>query len=292
MTSMITKYLNQEKNHWLILVYIGLLSIGVIPLFSQNIYDLENSKKYADYLMLSKQYKLAAEEYERLVFLDHDNHEFKVKLLQAYRNSGNLGLAINRIYSLSGKDIFNLPRGLSVEYLSSLVFADSLSKINLFLDKNNNLTERDKAIFKCSSLLLSRQYRRSDEFCKSNVKQNESIPLKLKTITRDALSSKFKRPLLASSLSTIVPGLGKVYTKNYIDGLMSFIFVAGSAWQSYKGFKNKGTKSVSGWLFGGISLGFYIGNIYGAAKAAKRYNKLKYNEVDNKVYNFIQHYNF
>ncbi len=289
---MITKYLNHGKNRWLILMYIGVLSIGFTPGFSQNIYNLENSTKYADYLMLSKQYKLAAEEYERLVFLDKDNQEFKVKLLQAYRNSGNLGLAINRIYSLGGKDIFDLPRGLSVEYLSSLVFTDSLGKINLFLDKNPHLTERDKAVFKCSSLLLGRQYRESNEFCKSATKPKDLLPNKLKLITKDAMDSKFKSPLLAGTLSTVVPGLGKVYTKNYMDGLMSFIFVVGSAWQSYKGFKNRGTKSISGWVFGGISLGFYIGNIYGSVKATKRYNNLKYNEINGKVYNFIQHYNF
>ena len=289
---MITKYLNQGRNHWLVLIYIGLFCSSFTPVFTQNIYNLDNSKKYADYLLLSKQYKLAAEEYERLVFLDKDNQEFKVKLLQAYRNSGNLGLAINRVYSLGEKNIFDLPRGLSVEYLSSLVFADSLGKINLFLDKNPNITKRDKAVFKCSSLILGRKYRESDEFCKSKTKQNGLIPIKLKMITKDALGRKLKSPLLAGSLSTIVPGLGKVYTKNYVDGLMSLLFVAGSAWQSYKGFKNNGTKSVSGWIFGGISLGFYIGNIYGSAKAAKRYNKLKYNEINNEVYNFIQYYNF
>jgi len=288
MINMIIKYHNSKKIANWIALYLLFAVFTINPVFSQDIYNLDNSKKYAEYLMISHQYKLASEEYERLVFLNPGSKEFKVKLLHSYRKSGNLGLAINRAYGLAGGNIYSLSRGLSVEYLSSLVLTDSLKKINLFLKKNNTLDIKDNAIFKCSSLLLDRKYKESKMLCVSQ----EEIPIELRLIANEALDRKFKSPFIAAGLSTIIPGLGKVYTKNYVDGIMSLVFVAGAAWQSYKGFKSKGEKSISGWVFGGISLGFYIGNIYGSAKAAKRYNNLKYNETNNEVYHFIEHYNF
>jgi len=287
---MTSKYHKTIGKHLFVFVVSVVFASG--SLFSQNLYDLNNSERYADYLLLSNQYKLAAEEYERLTFLDKQNEEYKVKLLQSYRKSGNYSQAINRAYSFNKGSLFDLSRGLSVEYLSSLIFADSLIEIKAFLQHNTTLKEEDKNIFECSSKLLLGEYRNNKKLCVSYGQSEGKIPKRLEIIANKALDNSFKSPVLAGGLSTVIPGLGKVYTKNYTDGIMSLLFIVGTAWQSYKGFKNKGNKSISGWLFGSISLGFYIGNIYGSTKAAKRYNKLKLNETNDEVYNFIQHYSF
>ncbi len=77
-----------------------------------------------------------------------------------------------------------------------------------------------------------------------------------------------KSPLLAGVLSTIVPGLGKVYTGHSTDGLLSLLSIATFAYASYDGFVTSGSSSVRGWIFGTLAGGLYLGNIYGSALSA------------------------
>lgn len=79
-----------------------------------------------------------------------------------------------------------------------------------------------------------------------------------------------KSELLAGILSAILPGSGYVYAGQYGDGLTAFVlnglFIAGTV-----------TAVQNAWypaaaLTGGIGLPFYVGNIYGSANAAKKYN--------------------
>jgi outer membrane protein assembly factor BamD (BamD/ComL family)/TM2 domain-containing membrane protein YozV len=79
-----------------------------------------------------------------------------------------------------------------------------------------------------------------------------------------------KSEILAGILSAILPGSGYVYAGRYGDGLTAFLlnglFIAGtvmavqSQWYPAAG------------LTGGIGLPFYLGNIYGSANAAARWN--------------------
>lgn len=45
------------------------------------------------------------------------------------------------------------------------------------------------------------------------------------------------------------------------------------AYQSYRGFSDKGSKSVIGWVYGGLTSVLYLGNLYGSGKAVKNYNQ-------------------
>ncbi len=53
----------KKSNLVLILVLISLFSKG------QNLYDLEHSRQYANYLFQNQEYELAAKEYDRITFL-------------------------------------------------------------------------------------------------------------------------------------------------------------------------------------------------------------------------------
>jgi tetratricopeptide (TPR) repeat protein len=86
-----------------------------------------------------------------------------------------------------------------------------------------------------------------------------------------------KSELLAGILSAILPGSGYVYAGRYGDGLTAFLlnglFIAGTV-----------TAVQNGWypaagLTGGIGLPFYLGNIYGSANAARRWNVAVRREV-------------
>jgi TM2 domain-containing membrane protein YozV len=90
-----------------------------------------------------------------------------------------------------------------------------------------------------------------------------------------------KSELLAGILSAILPGSGYVYAGRYGDGLTAFLlnglFIAGTV-----------TAVQNGWypaagLTGGIGLPFYLGNIYGSANAARRWNIAVRREVRGRV---------
>jgi hypothetical protein len=56
-------------------------------------------------------------------------------------------------------------------------------------------------------------------------------------------------------------------------------------WQAYRGFSKSGKNSVYGWVFASLATGFYIGNIFGSHKSAKKYNK----KIDDNLYNEAWH---
>ena len=64
---------------------------------SQNIYDKNNSIKYANYLYELKQYNQAAEEYERVVFLAPDSLEFKYLLVNSYLKGKQYDVSLGKI---------------------------------------------------------------------------------------------------------------------------------------------------------------------------------------------------
>jgi hypothetical protein len=259
---------------------------------SQNLYNPENSQKYAEYLFSSSQYKLAAEEYERLVYFDENNIGFKYNLIKSYRLSGDLNLGIRRIYSFYGNALDIMPQSLATEFVKLQILSDSSLVVEKFLQQNNSLPAENKAIYHCSNLLLIGKYKEAGSYIKTTAGNSLVFPQKMLLLAETAEKIKYKSPLLAGSFSAIIPGTGKFYTKNWVDGIFSLLFVAGNAWQSYRGFSEHGIKSGYGWFFGGLSVSFYIGNIFGSAKAAKRYNNGKKDEIDNQIYEFIRSDNF
>ncbi len=80
-----------------------------------------------------------------------------------------------------------------------------------------------------------------------------------------------RSPFLASLLSSIIPGLGKVYASRAYDGLYSFIINTGSFYLTYDAYKNNRKPEI--YFYSAMSIFFYTGNIYGSWIAAKEYNR-------------------
>ena len=272
------------------IMLISLILFAPFPFLcrSQNLYDFQQSQKYADYLFSSKQNTLAAEEYERLIFFDGNNISLKCRLIKSYRLSGNLISGINRIYSFWGDSLYSMPQCLATEYLKLQMLNDSSSAVEKFILKSNTLSVQNKSIYQSCNLLLNGKYIEAGKYEKTAVSDGTIFPADILLLTERAKKIKFKSPFVAASLSAIVPGTGKFYTKNWVDGVISLVFVASNAWQAHIGFKEKGSRSVYAWTFTTLSASFYIGNIFGAAKAARRYNKIKKNEIDNQVYEIVR----
>ena len=105
-------------------------------------------------------------------------------------------------------------------------------------------------------------------------------------ILDQGLEFKKKRAGIALGLS-LVPGLGRVYTKNAKDGLVSLFVVGITSFLSYRGFSQKGIESGPGWVYGSLCLGFYVGNLYGSYRSAKIYNTKFHESINNELEDII-----
>jgi outer membrane protein assembly factor BamD (BamD/ComL family)/TM2 domain-containing membrane protein YozV len=94
-----------------------------------------------------------------------------------------------------------------------------------------------------------------------------------------------KSPVLAGALSAILPGSGYMYAGRYGDGFTAFLinglFIAGTV----TGIHNENYALSA--IVGGIGVPFYLGNIYGSANAAKKWNLEVKREVLRKVHDSL-----
>lgn len=79
-----------------------------------------------------------------------------------------------------------------------------------------------------------------------------------------------KKPGLAGLLS-VIPGLGQVYCGRYRDALIALLVNGALAAAAVEAFDNGG--EVLGGVIGLVELGFYAGNIHGAANSARKHNR-------------------
>ena len=265
-----------------LLTGLALLLISPCSLWAQgDLYNLENSRKFANHLLKKQEYKMAALEYERLVFLDPGNDTFHYQLIKVYRLTGDYQKGIrhfNSLYPKSEKASLKFSR----EYVKLLLLTNHYSELKAFLDVNNSMPKDKEDRAALGLLLLQKEWRAAVDFKDSIALQD---PVLLAFVDRGS-NLKRKSPALAAGLSTIIPGLGKVYCKNWKDGLISLVFVGANAFSAYRGFSQNGVSSVYGWVFTGIGTAFYAGNIYGSYKSAKRYNR----DQENLLQHEVEHY--
>jgi hypothetical protein len=282
------KFLKTRRAPLIILISLILFTSFPLLCHSQDLYSLEQSQKYAEYLFSSKQHILAAEEYERLVFFDGNNVSFKYRLVRSYRLSGNLNTGIKRLYSFYGDSLSSMPQPLATEFIKMQLLEDSISVTEDFIRNSKTFSPDKKAAIHSCDLLLGNKYKEAGIYVKQAAVSNITLPANIIRLTERAENVRFKSPFLAAGLSAVIPGTGKFYTKNWSDGIFSLLFVASNAWQAYRGFNRDGIKSAYGWVFSGLTASFYIGNIFGSVKAVKRYNTIKKNEISNQVYDLVR----
>ncbi|MFM9946052.1 MAG: hypothetical protein ACKVQB_12560 [Bacteroidia bacterium] len=247
--------------------------------FCQDIYDSTNSRRFADYLFKSKEYGRAALEYERSCFLDSQNWSSHFYLMQSYRKSGQAS---------KGMDDFNrvnrrLPQQEFYRFQHEKNICVFIAQPKRFISYTEKDSMAELPFFKVPALLLTHNWEASKLYL------TEVNYLEDKTLTKyynncqQALQLNYKKPWLAGTMSTLVPGLGKVYTGYYKDGIVALLFTGMSAYQAYRGYKAKGTKSGIFIIYTGMTAGFYFGNIYGSIKSARIRNRKMNEKIDSKT---------
>jgi hypothetical protein len=103
----------------------------------------------------------------------------------------------------------------------------------------------------------------------------------------ESLLVRRKNPGTAVALSVVIPGMGKIYSGDWKDGLMTLLFVGVNSWQAYRGFNKDGIKSISGWIFGTMAFGFYTANLFGSWKSAGDYNQKQLDRISHEAEGYL-----
>jgi TM2 domain-containing membrane protein YozV len=274
-----------KKIHLLILFLIFLQNL----LFPQdaNIYSAGNRKLFADYLYCQKDYLRAVNEYQEIPGLvSNDTIRFKTGL--AWLKMGKYDSA--SVYFSRVNENSNFINEAKTEFFKSQFLLGNYDVLYgagdnyLPLKQLNTFAYLfDRKDLPSKSLLLS-PFERNDKSIVSDFYERKSDP-------------PYKSELTAVILSTIIPGAGKIYTKEYSDGIIAFIVTGLMGYIAYTDFK--ADHKFRGWLFSGLTVFFYGGNIYGSAASAQIYNaqvNFKLNSdmklfLENKDY-FVPDYEF
>jgi putative membrane protein insertion efficiency factor len=99
-------------------------------------------------------------------------------------------------------------------------------------------------------------------------------------VLQSSQNIRYKKPLLAGVLG-IIPGCGYLYAGHKQTALSALIINAVFGYATYTSVKNKNYGIAA--LTGTLSLGFYVGNIQGSIKSAKRFNESKKQDLNNRV---------
>lgn len=244
----------------------------------------ENIKLFADYLFCDRDYLRAIDEYEKyLSYSDEDTIRFKIAL--AFSAIGDQYNAIKNFNSLQETSkLYQISR---IEELKLLFNLKQFSQLN---SKANELTQLKSDYSDIAKKIVTLSYLLNNESMPSEKIFLEPFDDQEKTIVQNFYFQKtnpdYKSEVLAGVYSAIVPGLGKIYTENYSDGITSFILTGLFSYLAYTNFNND--HPVRAWIFILAGAGFYAGNVYGSIASAQIFNaKINFDFI-NDVYSFIE----
>jgi len=252
-------------------IFIFILILTANGMIAQNLYDDDHSVKYGKYLLESGKYSLASEEFERSLFLNPDNDTVKYLLIRSYLLGNQFSLVTERIDTLfQSREM--MPRLFAIEYTRSLIKKELNFNAEQFINLNRNFSVEDRYYLRLSNQLMGYEWDKAQLTYHEIGQRNISIYKSYEEIMQQIQDARYKSPALALGLSAIIPGLGKVYTNNWKDGLISFVFVAGSAIQAIRGYRNYGSQSAFFIVYSSVAATFYLGGLYGSLKSAKKNN--------------------
>jgi len=261
-----------------ILITCVLLFLAIVnePILAQEI----SSLTYADHLFTKGKYSKAIEEYERHLFFDSVNREDSLyaisQIIKSYYMSKDYKNTISHIESY----IVNIKH--DHEYIYSLNNYAGMSYLKLGHPKsaiiyfNQNKNEPQSILLTGIAYIHLHQWNSAleifDSLLSCEDKEIAELASKLSQVSKEGMTLKIKKPMLAGALSLFLPGAGYLYTEHYQTALSSLLLnslLLGTSYELHKsGLKFTGSTSFL------LSFGWYIGNIYGSVKSAIRYNDL------------------
>lgn len=231
----------------------------------EDYFNHPNSLKYAQYLIQNHDFELAFKELDRIVVTWPEDTTAVQLYLSAATKSKHYPTAIQRYEHLYRNE--RPSEAIQHSYYTLLFLdrrLDSLS--HLF----TQLNEYEYPTLRISAQIVRHNWEDAGDM----VAEYDPIEsMSLLYLIQYGEQKGRKKPWLAATMSTIVPGTGKIYTGYWKDALFSMLVVGTSAWQAYRGFEKKGSTSAYPWIYVGLGTGFYLGNIYGSHKSAHTRNR-------------------
>ena len=246
-------------------------------------YHPENIRKFADYLHAQGDYLRAAGEYQRYLFsqpTDLGNDVLR-RIAESYRLGGQPDRAVQFLQTLlQTQPNSNLARyELGATYFLTGQYDESIR----FLKESQDLLQGGEYRWKSQILigmntLMQKRWEGTiqhfDQLDLSGLPETVGHHVLIyKRYAEDGRDLPSKNPLLAGSLSTVLPGSGRVYVGRSNDALLTVFLLGVLGWAAYDGFSENGVSSRKGWTLGTLGGIFYLGNIYGSVVAAQTYNR-------------------
>ncbi|MEK7399905.1 MAG: tetratricopeptide repeat protein, partial [Candidatus Poribacteria bacterium] len=206
--------------------------------FSSDIdyYSPENILKFADYLYQQGDYGRSAKEYERYMLSSpHESDKALYRVGLCYRHAEDSNEAISAFQKIindyPNSDLkFSANYQISYSYFISGKYKESQNHAsNLLKDDLTIKQQRKLEIILFLNYLKQRQWRSANKlFATSLYKPSQDPPIDrifvdLQKLSLDGINRKHKSRYLASLMSAIVPGTGKINCEQYGNGFFSFI---------------------------------------------------------------------
>jgi len=202
--------------------------------------------KFADCFLRIRRYEEAAENFKSMFFNSSLEEEAKLQFFRA-----NFLMSLN-----SSSDFYS--------------FRELTEKEIYFSDKYSQHLKRLKFI---SHLFDNSILPDTNEFFSTFDDSNYTMIKKFYLMKK---YPHYKSQTAAGLLSAFLPGLGKIYTGEITDGITAFAATGVLAFLAINNFNHH--HNFRGWLFTGITVLTYAGNIYGSIASAQIYNaKIKFN---------------
>ena len=247
-------------------------------------YSPENILKFADFLYTQGDYLRAAGEYQRYLFYQpQESAQIRYKIAVCYRFGGKTEQAIQGFETLLRTDPKSQFASRAYYQIGATYFLmDQFDQAARFLHEalpritdTRQHAEAEQLIG--LSYLNQKRWSEASEVFKT-LQASDMLPIREKAVAYHNYAEQGARlptrsPFLAGTLSTIVPGAGRLYTGRLGDALTSLFTVGFTGWQAYDGFRRDGISSVKGWTLGTLCGIFYVGNIYGSVISARVYNR-------------------
>ena len=263
------------------------LLYGSKMVLAQNLFSLDNSLKFADHLYADFKFAQAAAEYERVLFMQPENSYAMQRQIMAYGKAKNYRVCLQKLQRYNTD---SLNPELAFLYGKSLLKTGSSAHAYTFAMQNKALNINDKTVLATTALAFNEQFAQAKYALDSMGLRNNPTLLQYSETLGGITSVKKKSAAMSMAMSAVIPGSGKIYSGYWKDGLVVLAFTSVSTWQAYRGFSKSGVKSVYAWVYAGSSFGFYVGNIYGARKAAFKYNTTKIHKTIHRIETLFNNY--
>lgn len=270
------------------------LLFALILIFNQfkaqsinDLYNLENRIKFANYLYQEKDYIRAIDEFKHILNqTENDTLRFRF---------ANSFLILNRYEEASEnfKTLFlsSLSDDAKLFFFKSNFLKNDFNFFRKLTENKNYIPEKyENEISRLNSIsyFLDKEKLPPQEILLKPF--DDSLQTKLYLFYQLKKNPPRKNPTQAAIFSSIIPGAGKFYTGEISDGIISFFATSLSLFLSINNFQHN--HQVRGWIFAGLTSFFYGGNIYGSYVSAKKFNDNTKIKIQDEIKNYFIERNY